>query len=100
MQGDQVTMQAMSPPAPSGTGLPGGGLVEAVVSWVWWLAMLAVLGSVVLAGGAYGFLYWSGRSGRAGFALRVLLASCAGGVVVGGAGVLANTLFGIGYRIS
>ncbi len=102
MAGAQGEAPQVTPPSPGpsagGETLPGAGLAESVVSWVWWLAMLAVVVGLVAAGAAYGFFYWTNRSREASTALKVVVGMVVGGIVVGGAGVLANTLFGIGYR--
>ena len=89
------------PDASPGSGvdrMPGAGLIESMVSWAWWIAMLMSAVSLLLAGGAYGYFYWNSKSQQASTALKVVAGTLVGALLVGGGGVLVNTLFGFGFR--
>lgn len=86
-----------SPDASSGR-LPGATLIESIVSWAWWIAMLMSVVSLFIAGGAYGYFYWNSKSQQASTALKVVVGTLVGALLVGGAGVLVNTLFGFGFN--
>ena len=81
-----------------GTELPGAGLLETIVSWIWWGSMLAILAALLGAGGMYAWYGWRKKGGDTNTAVTVFLYSLVGALVVGGGGLLANALFGIGYN--
>ena len=70
-------------PTAGGSGLPGATLIESMVSWAWWIAMLMSAVSFFLAGGAYGYFYWNSKSQQAGTALKSCDRDVGGGVVCG-----------------
>ena len=81
-----------------GETLPGASLLETIVSWAWWSAMLLIVMAMVISGGMYAWYAMRKKGGDTNTAVTVFLAALGGAVVVGGAGLLANTLFGIGYN--
>ncbi len=80
------------------SGIPGGVWVEKLMSWTWWLAFMACLLALLVGGASWGWsMWWQNDTGMVKGARLVRVAVICT-VLVGAAGVLANTLLGLSLK--
>ena len=65
-------------------------VVQLMLGWVWWMAMVSCFLAVVSGGGWWGVSIWRKERDGIDRALKILLGGIAGSVIVGGAAGIAN----------
>jgi hypothetical protein len=84
---DDVTM------TPSGSGIPGGTLLQQAINWLGQYGLWACLGAVLIGGAIYGISTYAGNGYQGSKGRTVALAGAAGAVIIGLGPSFVNLLF-------
>ena len=81
---------------PTAAGLPGAGVLQSVVNWGGYIALIFALLAILAGGAMWGVSHFNGRTQGAHQGQRLALGGAIGALIIGVAPVVVNTLFDAG----